>query len=122
MWRGSRGGWQVREWIPKGRRDALFKGVIKLAAITYAALKWGAKWKDKLVVAITDSENAIGWIRKGFARNGYTAYLLGTLARLQLRHGFRVWAKPIASKDNQLSYCASRTWKESGDDVMETRR
>jgi len=69
-------------------RNALYIGVVELAAIVYGALLWGWGWRDKLVVAVTDSANAIRWIRQGRSRNGYAAHLLRLLARLQLQHGF----------------------------------
>lgn len=104
-------------------RDALYIGVIELAAVVYAALRWGHGWRDRLVVAVTDSQNALRWIRQGRARNGYAAHLLQLLARLQLHYGFQVWAEWVKSEDNELPDCGSRHWKEDGMvNLQEVRR
>jgi len=96
-------------------RDALYIGVLELAAVVYGALKWGHEWKDCLVVAVTDSTNAVRWLRQGRARNGYAAHLLRVLSLLQLKYGFQLWSEWIASEENELPDCASRTWLESGE-------
>ena len=98
----------------KSHRDALYIGVIELAAIVYGALLWGHGWRDKIVVAVTDSTNAIRWIRQGRARNGYAAFLLRMLARLQLQHGFYLWAEWVASEENEIPDSGSRYWQASG--------
>ena len=104
-------------------RDALYIGVLELAAVVYGALKWGNEWRDCLVVAVTDSTNTVRWLRQGRARNGYAAYLLKVLSLLQLKHGFQVWAEWISSEENELPDCASRTWLESGElDEKEAKR
>lgn len=75
------------------------------------------------MVAITDSTNAMRWIRRGKARNSYASYLLKVLAILQLRYGFSVWAEYVASEENDLPDCGSRSWKEDGSlDVGEAER
>lgn len=48
----------VAKQAQERRRDALYLGVVELAALVLAALQWGASWRGKLVVAVTDSENA----------------------------------------------------------------
>ena len=68
-----------------------------------------------MVVAVTDSQNAIRWIRQGRSRNGYAAFLLRLLARLQLQHGFSVWAEYVPSDENELPDCGSRYWTQAGD-------
>jgi hypothetical protein len=98
----------------KRHRNALYIGVIELASIVYGALLWGHGWRDKMAVAITDSVNALRWIRQGRARNGYAAYLLRLLARLQLQHGFTLWVEWIPSKENDIPDCGSRLWREDG--------
>ena len=107
----------------RSQRTALYIGVIELAALVHGALRWGAEWRDKMVVFITDSNNALGWIRKGRARNGYAAHLLRLLARLQLCHGFQVWAERVPSEENEIPDCASRWVKADGTpDEGERRR
>ena len=99
----------------KQHRNALYIGVVELAAVVYGALLWGHGWRDKMVIAITDSTNAIRWIRQGRARNGYAAFLLRLLARLQLQHGFSLWAEYVSSEENELPDCGSRRWLASGE-------
>lgn len=98
----------------KQHRDALFIGVMELASIVYGAMLWGHGWRDRVVVAITDSQNAIRWIRQGRSRNGYAAFLLRLLARLQLQHGFTLWAEYVTSEENAIPDCGSRHWTQDG--------
>jgi len=86
-------------------------------------LQWGSTWRDTLVVAITDSENTIRWIRRGYARNRYAAHLLRLLSRMQLTVGFTVWAKAVPSDHNEIPDCASRTWNSTGElDIAQAKR
>ena len=94
--------------------DALFMGVLEMAAITLGALAWSHQWRDRLVVFVTDSENAVRWIRKGHARNRYASHMLRILGRLQINRGFSLWAESIPSKDNDIPDCASRSWLPTG--------
>lgn len=95
-------------------RDAVYMGVVELAAVVYGALRWAHGWRDTMVVAITDSTNAMRWIRRGKSRNGYAAYLLRVLAVLQLRYGFSLWAEYVGSDKNDMPDCGSRSWREDG--------
>jgi hypothetical protein len=102
---------------------ALYIGVVELAALVYSAMKWGHQWKDKMVVFITDSLNALGWVRRGRARNRLAAHLLRLLARLQLRWGFQVWAERVSSEENEVADCLTRTWRSDGSlDECQARR
>lgn len=95
-------------------KDAIFIGVIELAAVVYAALQWGEAWQGRLVVAITDSVNALRWLRKRTCRNRFGQHLLRVLARLEMKHGFEVWPERVTSTENTLPDCACRRWKEDG--------
>lgn len=113
----------VAKQASERRRDALYLGVVELAAVVLAALQWGREWRGRLVVAVTDSENALRWIRKGRCVNVYGAHLLRLLGRVGVRHGFTVWAERVRSEDNTLPDCACRTWSaEGGEDPVQARR
>ena len=83
-----------------------------MAAVVYAAVQWGGAWKGRLVIAITDSNNALCWLRNRYCRNAFGSYLLRLLSLLEMRHGFDLWPVRVDSESNTLPDCACRYWGE----------
>lgn len=95
-------------------RDSVYIGIIELVAVAYAALQWGHGWEGRLAVTVTDSTNALGWLRKGYCRNAFGAHVMRVMSGAAMRGGFDQWTEWVSSEDNTLPDCGCRRWREDG--------
>ena len=70
-----------------------------VAVVSLAALR-GPAWKDKLVLAAVDNDNAVGWLRDRSPRNRMARVLLKLLSLLEARHGFQIYPLYVRTYHN----------------------
>ena len=105
-WQGDWAYWNFHSDLPE--LSNLHINFKECLCIVLAALRWASQWQNRHIIVYCDNQAAVAMINKGSTGNPVMMTYLRLLFWLSASFNFRITAKYVPGKDNDVADCISR--------------